>query len=87
MVQSSVHNYKSSEWLNSRELTENLHVRVGVRLGRLQQVCAKGTKTNLLLCPHSLLLLLTCSVMSNCLQPWTVAHQAPLSIGFSGQEY
>ena len=29
-----------------------------------------------------------CSVTSNSLRPpWTIAHQAPLSIGFSGQEY
>ena len=29
-----------------------------------------------------------CSVMSNSLRPpWTVAHQAPLSMGFSRQEY
>ena len=27
------------------------------------------------------------SVMSDSLQPWTVAHQAPLSMGFSRQEY
>ena len=30
---------------------------------------------------------LTCSVMSNSATPWTVAHQAPLSMGFSRQEY
>ena len=28
-----------------------------------------------------------CSVMSDSVTPWTVAHQAPLSIGFPGQEY
>ena len=34
------------------------------------------------------MLLLSCSVMSNSLvTPWTVAHQAPLSMGFSRQEY
>ena len=27
------------------------------------------------------------SVMSDSLQPWTVAHQAPLSMEFSRQEY
>ena len=27
------------------------------------------------------------SVMFNSVTPWTVAHQAPLSVGFSGQEY
>ena len=27
------------------------------------------------------------SVMSNSVAPWAVAHQAPLSMGFSGQEY
>ena len=27
------------------------------------------------------------SVVSNSVSPWTVAHQAPLSIGFSRQEY
>ena len=30
----------------------------------------------------------SCSVMSNSFAtPWTVAHQAPLSMGFSRQEY
>ena len=28
-----------------------------------------------------------CSVMSNSVTPWTIAHQAPLSIEFSNQEY
>ena len=28
-----------------------------------------------------------CSVMSNSATPWTVAHQPPLSMGFSRQEY
>ena len=27
------------------------------------------------------------SVVSDFVTPWTVAHQAPLSVGFSGQEY
>ena len=27
------------------------------------------------------------SVVSNSVSPWTVAHQAPLSMGFSKQEY
>ena len=27
-----------------------------------------------------------CSVVSNSFQPWTVAHQAPLSMGFPRQE-
>ena len=27
------------------------------------------------------------SVMSDSVTPWTVAHQAPLSMGFSRQEY
>ena len=32
--------------------------------------------------------MLSCSVFSDSLQPpWTVAHQAPLSIGLSQQEY
>ena len=30
---------------------------------------------------------LTSSVASNSVPPWTVAHQAPLSMGFSRQEY
>ena len=30
---------------------------------------------------------LSCSIVSNSATPWTVAHQAPLSIGFSRQEY
>ena len=29
----------------------------------------------------------SCSVMSDSVAPWTVAHQAPLSMGFSRQEY
>ena len=33
------------------------------------------------------LLLLLCSVMSDFVAPWTVAHQAPLSMEFSRQEY
>ena len=28
-----------------------------------------------------------CSVVSDCATPWTVAHQAPLSTGFSRPEY
>ena len=32
-------------------------------------------------------LLLLCSVMSNSATPWTVAHQVPLSMEFSRQEY
>ena len=28
-----------------------------------------------------------CSVMSNSAAPWTVAHQAPLSMGFSRKEH
>ena len=31
--------------------------------------------------------MLTYLVMSDSVTPWTVAHQAPLSMGFSGQEY
>ena len=34
-----------------------------------------------------LLLLFSCSIMSDSVTPWTVAHQALLFIGFSGQEY
>ena len=35
-----------------------------------------------------LLLLLSCfSRVQLCATPWTAAHQAPLSMGFSGQEY
>ena len=30
---------------------------------------------------------LSCSVVSNSVIPWTVAHWAPLSMGFSRQEY
>ena len=30
---------------------------------------------------------ISCSVMSDSVTPWTVAHQAPLSLGFSRQEY
>ena len=32
-------------------------------------------------------ILLSCSVVSDCVTPWTVAHQAPLSMEFSRQEY
>ena len=31
--------------------------------------------------------IVSCSVVSNSVTPWTVAHQAPLSMGFSRQEY
>ena len=31
--------------------------------------------------------MLSCSVMSNFVTPWTAVHQAPLSMGFSRQEY
>ena len=31
--------------------------------------------------------MLTCLVVSNSVTPWTVAPQAPLSMGFSRQEY
>ena len=38
-------------------------------------------------CQEGLPLLFRCSVMSDsCLTPWTAARQAPLSMGFSGQE-
>ena len=30
---------------------------------------------------------LSCSVVSNSVTPWTVAHQAPLFMGFSKPEY
>ena len=30
---------------------------------------------------------LSCSVVSDSVTPWTVAHQAPQSIGFPRQEY
>ena len=30
---------------------------------------------------------LSCSVMSDSAMPWTVAHQLPMSVGFSWQEY
>ena len=29
----------------------------------------------------------SCSIMANSATPWTVVHQAPLSVGFSKQEY
>ena len=36
---------------------------------------------------NSLVLCVSHSVMSNSVTPWTGAHQAPLSIGLSRQEY
>ena len=36
--------------------------------------------------PHSDKLLFSCSVMSDSATPWTVPHQVPLSMGFSGQK-
>ena len=36
---------------------------------------------------YTLLLMLSHSVMSDSMTLWTVAHQAPLFIGFSRQEY
>ena len=37
---------------------------------------------SLMLCGH-----VSCSVMSNSVTPWTVVHQAPLSMEFSREEY
>ena len=34
-----------------------------------------------------MMLMLSCSVMSNSVNPWTTAYQAPLSMKFSRQEY
>ena len=40
------------------------------------------------ICVNSLLLLFSCSLVSNSLAtPWSVVHQAPVSVGFSRQEY
>ena len=39
------------------------------------------------ICNISVLLLFSHSIMSNSLTPWTVAHQASLSIEFSRQKY
>ena len=36
--------------------------------------------------PHMLLLLSRFSRVRLCVTPWTAAHQAPLSLGFSRQE-
>ena len=37
---------------------------------------------------YYILVLLSCQVMSDSFEiPWTVAHQAPLSLGYSRQEY
>ena len=38
-------------------------------------------------CPCTHMLTLSHSIMSNTVTPWTVAHQAPLSMGFSRQKY
>ena len=37
--------------------------------------------------PHNVVCLLSCFIVSNSAIPWIVAHQAPLSMGFSRQEY
>ena len=49
----------------------------------LQAINARIThkKVNVLKCMY------VCSVMSDSATPWTVAHQGPLSIGLSQQEY
>ena len=36
---------------------------------------------------YSCLSSVSCSVVSNSVTPWTIAHQIPLSMGFSRQEY
>ena len=36
---------------------------------------------------HLCMCVLICSVLPNSMTPWTIAHQAPLSMGFSRQEY
>ena len=38
-------------------------------------------------CPHMYVYVLRRSVVTNSATPWTVAHQDPLSMGFSWQEY
>ena len=56
----------------------------GVSLGRWQN----ASKTVVIFTQLPMLCGLSCSVLSNSfVTPWTVAHQAPLSMGFSRQEY
>ena len=60
--------------------------------------CSKGGRLALLICPGSSQDVglfsaktgsesVSCPVASNSETPWTVAHQAPLSVGFSRPEY
>ena len=38
-------------------------------------------------CKAIIVVLISCLIVSYSETPWTVAHQAPLSMGFSRQEY
>ena len=48
-----------------------------------EEIDQTGTKTKVC----STITLLNCSVVSDSATPWTVAHQAPLSMEFSRQKY
>ena len=47
------------------------------------RVCNDNTCIDYL---YTFLFLFSCPVMSDSCMPWTVAHQAPVSMGFSRQE-
>ena len=47
------------------------------------RVCLKS----FIVCPYYEMLCQITLVMSDSVTPWTVAHQAPLSLGFFSQEY
>ena len=58
--------------------------RVGIKIFTLEDFIKTKNKQY---CKSTILLLLSCSVVSDSLTPWTVAIQAPLCMGFSRQEY
>ena len=66
-----VHSWTSSDFLGSGHSPEPLSQCLRCRAGQ--------TSANLCVCE--------CSDVSDSVAPWTVAHQAPLSLGFSRQDY
>ena len=65
---------------------------IAFRMDWLVLLAVQGTLKTLGLVRHfwgtpGVMNVLSHSVMSNCVTPWIIAHQAPLSMGFSRQEY
>ena len=73
---------KSSEAFMDKDQLPILELRTADVLGTfIVSVCVCVCVCQCM-CVHSVT-----SIMSDSATPWTIAHQAPLSMGFSGQEY